>query len=163
MKLSIRRKLGNILIYGFISPIQRVDGLQSKIKKSDDHIVLWDFDEKNFNAIKWELEDIQLKYNLGDIFIMSDKDNSYRAFSLTSVTFKTLLKILIETKGVDYNFFRYTVKREYATIRITNKKNREPNKIIYSLKTPFNIRIVTLNNLNFEGYETDLDVLKVIV
>lgn len=43
---------------------------------------------------------------------------------------KTLLHILLDTDYVDYNFFYYTVKRRKATLRTSNKKDREPQRVV---------------------------------
>jgi hypothetical protein len=72
---------------------------------------------------------VQFRYNLADIYIVSDAEKSYRAWCYELVDFKILLHILLDTDYLDYNFFYYTVKRRKATLRVNNKKNREKQKI----------------------------------
>jgi hypothetical protein len=51
------------------------------------------------------------------------------------VDFKTYLKILLETKYLDWNFFYWTVERGKATLRTSNKQNRTPQKIVSILRS----------------------------
>ena len=76
------------------------------------------------------LSKVQDKYRLSHIYIVSDVEGSYRAWCYSKVDFKILLKILLDTEFLDWNFFYWTVKRGKATLRTGNKKNRLPQKIV---------------------------------
>ena len=78
---------------------------------------------------------MQKKYCLSHIFIVSDIERSYRAWCFSKVDLKTYLKILLDTDFLDWNFFYWTVKRGKATLRTSNKKNREPQKIVSVLES----------------------------
>jgi hypothetical protein len=77
---------------------------------------------------------VQRKYKLGDIFIVSDAEGSFRAWCFSKRTFKEYLKILLDTEFVDWNFFWWTVRRGQATLRTSNKQGREPQKVVAFLK-----------------------------
>ena len=160
MKITLRRKIGNLLIYGFITRTQSVTGLISKIPNGlDQHYPLWDFDNSNLDEVMESLETAKNDFMLNNIYIMSDKEGSYRAFSLTPVDFRTLLGIIIFTKGTDFQFFNWTVKRGYATIRMTEKIGRRDNKIITCIGNA--TEKLDLNKIQFVDYSTDLDGRKI--
>jgi hypothetical protein len=101
------------------------------------------FDSKDncaLHKLEEKFREIQNKYSLSDIFIVSDKEGSYRIWCFTKVKFVTLLKILLDAHDfLDWNFFYWTVARGKATLRTNNKKNRPPQKIVsvlYSYPVP---------------------------
>lgn len=154
MKIQIRKKVGGILIYGFITTLQSVWGITSKTDREDYHYILWDFDDIEYHNVIYSLEKVMVKYNINGIVVMSDKVNSYRCFSPDIVDFKTMLKIILDTEGVDRMFFKWTVKRGYATIRIGNKKNRAENLII-GILGKCNIDMIK-EKFKFVRYDTDI-------
>jgi hypothetical protein len=64
------------------------------------------------------------KYNLGKIYIISDKLGSYGAVCNSVVTFKELLHILIDTDLIDPLYVRYTFQRHEAILRLSDKEDR---------------------------------------
>jgi hypothetical protein len=67
---------------------------------------------------------VQEWYNLGNIEIISDKENSYGAVCNTIVSFKELLHILIDTELADPLYTRYCFQRHEAILRLSDKENR---------------------------------------
>lgn len=161
MKYVLRKKIFNILIYGFITTIQKQHGITSIVKRGENlHFPLWDFDNLSLNEVIEALKKVKEEFNLNIIVIMSDKENSYRAIApYDTMDFRKLCKVIISTENVDYLFFKWTVRRGYATIRLSDKKGRSKNKIIqvigYDGKTPF-IDLNQLLDFNMVDYETDL-------
>jgi hypothetical protein len=81
---------------------------------------------------------VQISYNLSDIFIVSDKERSFRAWCYSQVDFDVYLEILGKVKKygiLDWNFYKWTVDRGYATLRTDNKKDRPPQGLMCTLKT----------------------------
>jgi hypothetical protein len=150
MKRTIRYKFGQLLIYGFVTWLQKVEGITSIVpNKPNKHYVLMDFDETNLFQVQQDLRYAIAEYGLNNVVIMSDKPTSFRVFSNTMVSFETLIKILLDTKGIDFNFIKWTMRREYATIRISKKKGRNDMKI--------------LNIINHDGkYKPTIDMFKLI-
>ena len=72
-----------------IAQTQTIEGVSS-LQSDGKHIVMLDLDSETctFTEIQDKLRKIQLSYGLGDIFIVSDYQNSYRAWSFTKVNFE---------------------------------------------------------------------------
>lgn len=153
MKIQFRKQIGNILFYGFITKTQKATGITSKTDRENYHYILWDFDNVEYHNMISALEKVMIKYNINGLVVMSDKVNSYRAFSSDIVDYKTLLKIILDTDGVDRMFFKWTVKRGYATIRISDKKNR-PENLIIGMLGRMDIDFIK-EKFKFVDYDTD--------
>jgi len=158
MKYIYRKKIWKILIYGFITKIEDVTGITSITNEKDMHFVLWDFDNTTFNNVQLSLFYVAEKYDLKNIVIMTDKKDSYRAFSPSKVHFRTLLKILLDTDNVDNKFIEWTFRRGYATIRMSKKKHRNKMKIENIIKYDGEY-IPQIENFKFVEYESDMDRL----
>jgi hypothetical protein len=116
-----------------VSATQTLEGVTSKVAE-DQHLILMDLEGCNLQQAKETLANVQRKYKLGDIFIVSDAEGSFRAWCFSKRTFKEYLKILLDTEFVDWNFFWWTVRRGQATLRTSNKQGREPQKVVAFLK-----------------------------
>lgn len=160
LKRTIKFKLfDRILVYGFITWIEKVKGLTSKVPdRENSHYVLLDFDNIEYYDVCTELERLCIKFNINGFVIFSDREKSYRCFSDTIVTFRTLLKVMLEAEGVDFMFFVWTVKRGYATIRVGEKKGRKKNDIIGSVGK-VNTDLIR-EKFKFIQYETDLEAIE---
>jgi len=132
-RLNFLFKIGNLTIFFMVSSTQSLEGVTSKIGK-DEHLVLWDLEKCTLEQAKETLTNVQYKYRLGDIFIVSDCEGSYRAWCFSRRSFKEYLKILLDTEHLDWNFFYWTVKRGQATLRTSNKQGRPPQKVVAYLK-----------------------------
>ena len=129
MRLNFRLKIRGLTFFGMLAHTQTLEGITS-LQKNGKHYVFWDLEFKTLKQVKETLSRIQLLYKLSNIYVTSDIDCSYRAWCFSEVSFNKLLHILIDTEGLDYSFFYYTVKRKKATLRVSNKRNREPQKIV---------------------------------
>ena len=156
MKRTFRKQFGQLLIYGFVTWLQKAEGITSIVpNKPNRHYVLMDLDETNLFEVTKNLEETIKKYKLKNIVIMSDKPTSFRIFSPTIVEFETLIKILLDTKGIDFNFIKWTMRREYATIRISKKKGRNDMKILNILKHDGKYK-PTIDMFKLIEYQTDI-------
>lgn len=140
MRLNVRVKIGNVTLFAMVARTQSLEGVTS-LQLDGKHIVMWDLENCSLLNVKSVLSDVQVKYGLSDIFIVSDCEGSYRAWCYSKVDFEVFLKILGECLGIlDYNFFYYTVKRRKATLRSSSKKGRLPQKVVcvlHSFSVPF--------------------------
>lgn len=127
-------KIRNITFFGLISVSQTLRGITSKIQDNE-HLVMWDLDRCTLEQAEETLQYVQRKYQLSTIFIYSDKPTSYRAICFTRVDFKTLLRIILDTCYVDYDFFHWTVYRGKATLRLSGKQGRPLQKVVSILAT----------------------------
>jgi hypothetical protein len=146
MRFNFRAKIFNITLFFMLSQTQTVKGITSRLR-SGKHIILWDLDKKKFTLlqIKEMLRRIQRKYGLSNIYIVSDKIGSFRAWCFSQVDFSTYIKILADSlEIIDYNFFYWMVYQSKATLRISRKVDRPQQKVVSVLESfyvplPFNL------------------------
>lgn len=159
MRFNFRIKVKNLTIFGMIAQTQTIEGVSS-LQSDGKHIVMLDLDSENITLtqIQDKLRKIQSSYGLGDIFIVSDYQNSYRAWSFTKVNFDTYLHILVDCLDIlDYSFFYYTVKRKKATLRTSKKLNRPKQHVVLVLKS-YAVSIPTSNDVVEQViYDTGLE------
>jgi len=128
-------------LYIILSDTQTLEGFTSLIVDSSLlnplHYVFWDLEKCTLKQAEETLKKIQQKYDLSHIYIVSDSEGSYRAWCFSKVIFKTYLHILLDTEYVDPLFFKYTVKRDKATLRVSNKIRRPCQKIVSVLQSYF--------------------------
>lgn len=153
-RLHIRFKIGNVTFFGLISATQTLKGLTSRIGE-DKHIILWDLEDCTQHECLTTLKNIQLYYRLGQIYVLSDKNLSYRAICFTKVNYMTMLKILINTDFIDSGFIQYTVQHGEATLRMTKKFNRDEQDLICIIPSEYR-RDKIPKNLETVIYETGL-------
>lgn len=110
MRLNFRVKIANLTFFAMIAKTQRLEGVSS-LQSDGKHIVMFDLENCSLVQAKKTLGDVQRKYRLSDIFVVSDVEKSYRAWCYSKVDFVTFLKILLDVKFLDWNFFYWTVKR----------------------------------------------------
>lgn len=124
-RIEIRKRFLNRVLYLMFARIQLVSGISSRYSEDyNQHRILWDLDECTLNDACDSLMKVQDWYNLGNIEIISDKENSYGAVCNTIVSFKELLHILIDTELIDPLYVRYAVQRHEAILRLSDKENR---------------------------------------
>ncbi len=124
-RVEIRKRFLNRVLYLLFARVQIVGGISSRIGIDwNTHRILWDLDSCTFEQAIKSLSDIQQKYKLGIIEIISDKENSYGAVCNNVVSFKELLHILIDTDLIDPLYVRYTLQRHEAILRLSDKEGR---------------------------------------
>jgi hypothetical protein len=124
-RVEIRKEFLNRVMYLMVARIQKVGGISSRINEDySKHRILWDLDTCSLNEAKDSLRKIQKQYNLGKIYIISDKEKSYGAVCNSIVSFKELLHILIDTDLIDPLYIRYAFQRHEAILRLSDKEGR---------------------------------------
>jgi len=94
------------------------------------HILMWDFDEVPLEEVKAALKVVQTRYLLSTIHILRTKEpNNYIAYCFTALHWKTVVEIIAQTHGVDWQFFRFGVYRGHFTLRVTPKGERTPKLV----------------------------------
>ena len=114
-----------------ISHTQTLEGLTSQVGK-DKHIILWDLEDCSLDEAKKTLSTVQFCHRLGDVFVVSDAENSFRGWCFSVRSWKEYLIILLETDCLDYNFFYWTVRRGSATLRLSDKAGRHLSGVLPS-------------------------------
>ena len=124
-RIEIRKRFLNRVMYIMFARVQIVSGISSRYSEDyNQHRILWDLDECTLNQACDSLMKVQNWYDLGNIEIISDKNNSYGAVCNSIVSFKELLHILIDTELIDPLYVRYCVQRHEAILRLSDKENR---------------------------------------
>jgi hypothetical protein len=137
MRLNFRLKITNLTFFAMVAQTQTLEGVTS-LQNDGTHIVMWDLENISLGEAKTVLRQVQIKYCLSNIYVVSDCENSYRAWCFTKVSFTVLLKILVDCYDIlDNNFFYYTVKRKKATLRVSAKKGRFNQKVVCVLPSFF--------------------------
>jgi hypothetical protein len=135
MRFNLRIKVGNITFFGMISSTQRLEGISSR-QPDGKHFLQWDIEHVTLQRAKEVLRRIQARHHLANIYIVSDKTGSYRAWCFNRISFPTLLVIQAESLSIlDYGFFAYAVRRLETTLRIDKKKGRPEQKLIGVLES----------------------------
>lgn len=130
MRINFRIVKFGFTLFVMLARTQTLEGVASLLPTRR-HIVMWDLENASLGKIEKTLSEIQRKYKLSHIYIVSDSEGSYRAWCFSKVNLKTLLSILVDSLDIlDYSFFYYTVKRKKATLRTSNKKDRPAQKVV---------------------------------
>ena len=121
---------GNYHLSILLMKIQQVKGIANRvIGEKDKYHIFWDIENCSLEQAIETLREIQAKYRLADIFITSDKENSFRAWCFSKRPFIEYLRILLDTKSVDWAFIKWTVIRHKSVLR-TSKKLGRPKQIV---------------------------------
>jgi hypothetical protein len=88
--------------------------------------------------------------------VTGDVEQSYRAWCFSRRSFRDFLDILLHTRYLDWNFFYYTVRRYRATLRLTKKKNREPQRIVATLREYGEHDLPLPDQFEFVTYDTGM-------
>ena len=143
MRFQYRIKKLGITFFVMLSHTQTCEGVTSLLENGK-HTPFFDIEDCSLNEAENALRELQSKYGLSDTFITSDKERSFRAWCYSQVKFSDYLRMqldLLDAGVLDYNFYWWTVKQGKSTLRVSNKKNRPPQKIVsvlssYSVSIP---------------------------
>jgi hypothetical protein len=133
-RFNFRAKIGNITFFFMFAKTQTLEGVTS-LQPNGKHIVMWDLEKCTLKQAEKTLRNVQRKYGLSHIYVVSDVEGSYRAWCFSKVDYKTLLHILLDTDYLDPIFFDYTVKRKKSTLRTSNKQGRPLQKAVSVLES----------------------------
>ena len=142
-RLNFLFKIGNVTVFFMVSATQTLEGVTSKVSEDNHggkHIILLDLEPKfnpSLERVVEALRKVQFAYNLGDIYITSDAEGSYRAWCFSVRPWTTYLRImldLIDYGVLDYSFYFWGVKRGQSTLRTSNKLKRPPQTVVAFLE-----------------------------
>jgi len=152
----IRRfRLGKWRFTFTVAPVADVVGVNS-LMRNGNHILMWDFDQSLLeDATRW-LEYSQEKHHLPNIYLLrSSNPNNYIAYCLCACDWWDAKRIIADTYGVDEQFFKYGVYRDYFTLRVSAKEGQRPTLVaILPSKVPETANIHDLDS--WVVYETVL-------
>jgi len=124
--MNFRLRIGSFNFYVALRREYRAEGINSRIKGSDSHILLFDFDGVPEERVICELSDIQAKFDLPDIYVLeTGAPAHHHAYCFARLPWPLACTILANTPSVDRVFFALGVLRGYWTLRISKKKGRD--------------------------------------
>lgn len=135
-----------------IYPIAKRTGVCSKNYETDKHILLWDFDDTNFDFVELELNRLMRKYELPQIYILQSSENHYHAYCFASRTFQQVIHILSETKSLDFEYLRLGIVRGYYTLRFSDKENSKM-RLMETLPSSF-LEEMSMDDVTINEYFT---------
>jgi len=152
--MHLRFNLGKLHFYFSVSIQDTVEGINSQIEGTDNHILLWDFDGRTLTQVISALRKVQKQYSLPQIYVISTGINDfYHAYCFKEVSWSKAVKILVDTEGIDLVFFKIGLIRGYWTLRISDKKGRK-FELAYILESPFKENRELANKLTSTFYRT---------
>jgi hypothetical protein len=150
----IRRiHLGPWLFTFTLAKTTKVIGANSQLGK-DEHILMWDFDNKPLHLIEHELGVIQRHFELPEIKIFKTSSGKhYQAWCYKRLTWWESKKVVASTKWVDEGFFRFGVFRGHFTLR-TSSKNNQKIKLVATLPSEVPADCNEFDLMSWTKYET---------
>jgi hypothetical protein len=139
MRYNLRLKLGNLTFFGMMADTQTLEGVTSKVvdepQEKQLHYLFFDLENCTLAEVEQKLGEIQFDFKIGDTYVFSDREGSYRAFCWSKRPWITYLHILIHSFPLlDYGFWVWTIRRGAATLRTSNKVGRPPQKLVAVLR-----------------------------
>jgi hypothetical protein len=155
VEMHIRFNLGDIHIYIGISRQVKVEGICSRLKDSDKHILMWDFDDTMLDHVEQALRQVQRLYALPNIYIVNTGiEGYYHAYCFQAHTWHETIAILSQTPHLDEVYFKIGVVRGYFTLRVSAKKDRQ-FKLVKTLESDDIANVEPFKDLAFGiTYET---------
>jgi len=134
MRFNFRMSLGPFAIFFMFSHRQRLEGICSKVVGEEDkhmHYIFWDLEGYPLERVIQKLKEVQREFKLGDIYILSDHPNSFRALCFSKRSFIEYIHILVHSfPELDFGFFIWSIRRTNATIRLSDKVGRPKQKLV---------------------------------
>jgi hypothetical protein len=140
--LQKRIKISRLTIffkgYFLISNTQTLKGFTSKVVREKNlHYIFGDLDNCTQKEAEIVFTKVQYEFKLGDTYLVSDLEGSYRFWCFSKRPWTTYCHILIHIleKGIlDYGFWVWTLRRGAATLRYSKKEGRPLQHVVSILK-----------------------------
>ena len=165
MRLNFRVQIGNLTVFFMVSSTQRLSGVLSRADSEKRyHYLFFDLENCSLEDAKHQLRELQAKHLLPNIFIFSDRPDSFRAFCFKIVPRKQMLHVLTDPalKNIDHNFLHWTWIRGEATLRTSKKMGRLPQELVavlpsYDTAIPDLVPVVYDTGLVKRGLSISID------
>ncbi len=109
--------------------VEQVTGVNSNLDEKT-HFLMWDFDNIPLSLVIESLENVQDMYQLPSISIVSTgKLGGYHAYCFQGCNFRYARTILASTANIDLKYLALGIMRGYFTLRFTDVKGREFEKV----------------------------------
>jgi hypothetical protein len=160
MRWNLRINLFKRTLFIAYSKRQTLEGVTSRVITEPEekhlHYIFFDLENCTLEQVKQKLKEIQFEFKLGDIFIFSDRESSYRAWCFSKRPWLTFLHILIHSfPFLDYGFWVWTVRRGAATLRTSQKVDR-PNQDLVAVLKGYEETMIP-DKLRYVRYDTGVE------
>lgn len=131
----------------------KVKGVNSKLPDYR-HFLMWDFDDKGLDDVRWALQQVQKDYKLSKIYLVNTGlDRHWHAYCFKRHSWGKTLDILASTFYLDQMYFKIGVIRGYFTLRYQSKRDRDFKAAII-LPSPYKEDVNPFELNNFCRYWT---------
>lgn len=150
--MKSRLMIGNLQMWCGVRWMHKTLGVNSKLPDGR-HILMWDFDGADEDAVRSVLTYVQDVYSLGDIVIASSgRDGHYHAVCLQPHHVASATLILMDTPYVDYKWVGIGLYRGYWTLRFSARKGEQMSDGIVLPGDPNAERVPITALSNFSEY-----------
>lgn len=108
-----------------IKRIEKREGICSLIYGTNEHVLLWDFDEADIDFLRWDLISKQIIYKLPKIYILQSSESHYHAYCFCKRSFRKVIEILSATDDTDLRYIQLGIARGYFTLRFSPKRGEK--------------------------------------
>jgi hypothetical protein len=135
-RYSVRLKAFGMTLFALMAKTQTCEGITSEAGNGK-YFLFFDIDGKPQSLVIKELRRLQKKFKLSDMFIVSDKELSFRVFCYSRFSLIKMVHILtaLPDDFLDWQFIHWTVERGKATLRTGAKANRPKMKVVAVLRS----------------------------
>lgn len=121
MRYLFRTRIGSWRITLSVGRVTDVKGINSELKDGR-HIIMWEFDETDWQLVKRSLMYVQTDRRLPTIYISrSHPGGGYHAYCLVAVPWIQSVHIVSGTPLVDPGYINMCAIRGHWTLRLTDK------------------------------------------
>lgn len=126
MRLNYKFRIGRFQVSLVAGLVTKVQGVNSNLKDGQ-HIIMWEFDETDYDKVRQALFAAQTFNHLPDIYIaQSHPGGGYHAYCFRAMSFIESLNIVSGTALVDPNYITMCAMRQHWTLRLTDKGQGQP-------------------------------------
>lgn len=119
--MRFRKMVWDTEVFISINRLHRMDGVNSRLPDGN-HILMWDFDDKELGEVEDRLAVVQYFSHLSSITIMQSSERGFHAYCWTRLTWEQARSIVASTADVDKVFLGIACLRGHFTLRFSDKK-----------------------------------------
>lgn len=122
--MIVKARIGNTKATLSVSKVEDVAGVNSMLGDKS-HILMWDFDYTEKDAVIASLWWVQETFGLPRISVLkTSEEKGFHAYCFKRCSFQKACEILSTTEHIDINYFRMGAFRGYWTLRVSEKSGR---------------------------------------
>jgi hypothetical protein len=139
---------------------QKLEGALTQVTPGDlqHHYIFWEFDGHPIEAVIHSLREIQRAWDLSDIYITNDgREKSFGAWCFTVLDLQDYIHLLLETKGIDYEWIWWTHRRKAGCLRYSRKTGRPAAPQVIAMIPSYSVEIPKKQDWILNHYEAGVE------